>query len=171
MKTKARVIAFYLPQYYPVKENDQMWGKGFDAISSSTLKQADIMTKGYYRKMLNLLLSRKSIQFGTERYDYRKIIKHLYYPEDRRIDVYPQLVPRWDKTPRKGRDAQIYYNSTPEYFKESIQYALDTIKDKPADKKILFLFAWNEWGEGAYMEPDLKYEHGYLDALREEICY
>ena len=80
---------------------DKLLAQGFDAISSSTLKQADIMTKGYYRKMLNLLLSRKSIQFGTERYDYRKIIKHLYYPEDRRIDVYPQLVPRWDKTPRK----------------------------------------------------------------------
>ena len=143
---------------------------GFDAISSSTLKQADIMTKGYYRKMLNILLSRKSFQLGTERYNYKKIIEHLYYPEDERQDVYPQLVPRWDKTPRKGRDAQIYYNSTPEYFRKSIKYALDKIKDKPDEKKILFLFAWNEWGEGAYMEPDLKYGHGYLDVLREEIC-
>ena len=142
---------------------------GFDAISSSTLKQADIMVKGYYVKMLNLFLSRHSIQFGTERYDYRKIIEHLYYPEDRRIDVYPQLIPRWDKTPRKGRDAQIYYNSTPEAFRKSVKYALDTIKDKPDERKILFLFAWNEWGEGAYLEPDIKYGHGYLDVLREEI--
>ena len=150
---------------------DALLAQGFDAISSSTLKQADIMTNGYYKKMFNLLLGRNSIQFGIEKYDYRKIIEHLYYPEDKRIDVYPQLVPRWDKTPRKGRDAQIYYNSTPEAFKRSIQLALDTIKDKPEDKKILFLFAWNEWGEGAYMEPDIKYGHGYIDALREEICY
>ena len=148
---------------------DKLLSLGFDAISSSTLKQADIMTKGYYTKMLNLLLSRKSIQLGTERYDYRKIIEHLYYPEDRRVDVYPQLVPRWDKTPRKGRDAQIYYNSTPEAFKRSIDLALDTIKNKPEEKKILFLFAWNEWGEGAYMEPDIKFGHGYLEALKEKI--
>lgn len=148
---------------------DALLSKGFDAISSSTLKQADIMTKGYYRKMINLLLSRKSMQLGVERYDYEKIIENLYYPEDKRIDVYPQLLPRWDKTPRKGRDAQIYYNSTPQAFKRSIQLALDTIKDKPEERKILFLFAWNEWGEGAYMEPDIKFGHGYLDALRSEI--
>lgn len=151
------------------KRYDNLLSQGFDAISSSTLKQADIMVKGYYIKMVNLFLSRHSIQMGYERYDYRKIIEHLYYPEDKRIDVYPQLVPRWDKTPRKGRDAQIYYNSSPEAFRKSIRYALDVIKDKPNDKKILFLFAWNEWGEGAYMEPDIKFGHGYLDALREEI--
>lgn len=151
------------------KRYDDLLAKGFDAISSSTLKQADIMVKGYYMKMLNLFLERKSIQFGYERYDYEKIINHLYYPEDKREDVYPQLIPRWDKTPRKGHDAQIYYNSTPEAFKKSIDIALDTIKDKPDDKKILFLFAWNEWGEGAYMEPDIKFGHGYLDALRERI--
>lgn len=142
---------------------------GYDAISSSTMKQADVMTKGYYRKMLNLFLEKHSIQFGIEKYDYRKIITHLYYPEDKREDVYPQLIPRWDKTPRKGHDAQIYYNSTPEAFRKSIKLALDVIKDKPDEKKILFLFAWNEWGEGAYLEPDLKYGHEYLDVLREEI--
>jgi len=151
------------------KRYDELIEKGFDAISSSTLKQADIMVKGYYKKMLNLFLSRYSIQLGCERYNYKKIIEHLYYPEDQRIDVYPQLVPRWDKTTRNGRDAQIYYNSSPELFRKSIQYALDAIKAKPNERKILFLFAWNEWGEGAYMEPDIKYGHGYLDALRAEI--
>ncbi len=144
--------------------------KGFDAISSSTLKQADILTKGYYTKMAHLFLERHNIQLGFDRYDYRKIIEHLYFNEDSREDVYPQLVPRWDKTPRKGKDAQVYYNSSPETFKKSISYALDIIREKPDSKKILFLFAWNEWGEGAYMEPDIKYGHGYLDALREMIC-
>ena len=30
---------------------------------------------------------------------------------------------------------------------------------------------WNEWGEGNYVEPDLKYSHGWLDALRNELFY
>lgn len=41
--------------------------------------------------------------------------------------------------------------------------------DKPYDLRILFLKSWNEWGEGNYVEPDLKYGRGYLDALREAL--
>ena len=143
--------------------------KGFNAVASSTLKQAEILSKGYYKKMLNLLLEKLDIKIAKERYDYRNIIKNLYFEEDKRLDVYPQLVPRWDKTPRQGKNAEVFYNSTPKAFKKSVEFALECIKDKPEEEKILFLFAWNEWGEGAYMEPDLQYGHGYIDALREAL--
>ena len=43
------------------------------------------------------------------------------------------------------------------------------MKNKPIEKRILFVFAWNEWGEGAYMEPDIKYGHAYINALREAL--
>ena len=43
------------------------------------------------------------------------------------------------------------------------------IKDKPEQEQIVMVKSWNEWGEGNYMEPDLKYGHGYIDALREAI--
>ncbi len=143
--------------------------KGFDAISSTTLKQAEVLCKGYFVKIINLLMEKYGIKFINERYDYEKIINNLYFEQDKRIDVYPQLVPRWDKTPRQGRNAEVFYNSSPAAFKKSVNLALDTIKYKPDENKILFLFAWNEWGEGAYMEPDLKFGHGYIDALREAL--
>ncbi len=139
------------------------------AIAPSTMRQAEVMAKGYYRKILNTFLNRYSLQFGRDAYDYKKIIQYLYNDQDERLDVYPQLVPRYDKTPRKGRDAEFYYNNSPAAFKRSVELALDRIKDKPQDRKILFLFAWNEWGEGAYLEPDIKYGHGFIDALREAI--
>lgn len=47
--------------------------------------------------------------------------------------------------------------------------ALEIIKNKQPEHKILFLRSWNEWGEGNYVEPDLRYGHGYLDALKEEL--
>ena len=54
-------------------------------------------------------------------------------------------------------------------FKKSVELALNMVMEKPKEKRILFLFAWNEWGEGAYMEPDIKFGHGYINALREAL--
>ena len=148
---------------------DGLIAKGFDAIAPSTMRQAEVMVKGYYRKILNTFLNRYSLQLGKDAYDYEKIIKYLYNDQDERLDVYPQLVPRYDKTPRKGREAEFYYNNSPEAFKRSVEMALDRVKDKPFEKRILFVFAWNEWGEGAYLEPDIKYGHEFLDALKDAL--
>ena len=63
----------------------------------------------------------------------------------------------------------ILKNAKPKYFKQHVKEALRAIANKPKEKQIIFLKSWNEWGEGNYMEPDLKYGHGYLDALKEAI--
>lgn len=60
-------------------------------------------------------------------------------------------------------------NPAPKYFKQLAMQALDMIKDKPEEEQIIILKSWNEWGEGNYMEPDLQYGHGYIDALAEAI--
>lgn len=143
--------------------------EGYNAISPTSLKYADIKSGGYLRKVLKTFLSKTIGNIFPDTYDYGKIIKYLYSDLDKRENVFPQLVPRWDKTPRKGKDAQIYLNSTPKKFGDSIDLALDKIKDKEDEHKILFLFAWNEWGEGAYIEPDIKFGHGYLDVLKKKI--
>lgn len=55
------------------------------------------------------------------------------------------------------------------FFKEHVEDALKLIEHKQPEHKILFLRSWNEWAEGNYMEPDLKFGHGYLDALAEVV--
>lgn len=52
-------------------------------------------------------------------------------------------------------------------FQEQIIKAMDLIKDRNEEHKILFLQSWNEWGESNYVEPDLKYGRIFLDVLRE----
>lgn len=54
-----------------------------------------------------------------------------------------------------------------ELFRKQIIKAMDLIKDRDEEHKILFLQSWNEWGEGNYVEPDLKYGRKFLDVLRE----
>ena len=143
--------------------------KGYDAVSSTSLTRADLCTSSRLNKMIKLFLEKIGVSAIPDIHDYKKTISQLYTDEDRWENVYPQLVPRWDKTPRMGKGAHLYKNSTPELFGKSVEIALDHIKNKDTEHKILFAFAWNEWGEGAYLEPDIKFGRGYLEALKKAI--
>ena len=142
---------------------------GYNAVSSTSLTRADLCTGSHIGKVIKLFLEKVGISAIPDIHDYGKTIKNLYTEEDRWENVYPQLVPRWDKTPRMGKGAHLYSNSTPELFGKSIDIALDHIKNKTDEHKILFAFAWNEWGEGAYLEPDIKFGRGYLEELSKRI--
>jgi hypothetical protein len=50
-----------------------------------------------------------------------------------------------------------------------VRHALEAIKNKPEEQQIIMLKSWNEWAEGNYMEPDLKFGRGYINALREVL--
>lgn len=74
----------------------------------------------------------------------------------------------WDNTARRGKNATCYTGSTPtkfgKYMKELIK------KDEIENKKgVIFINAWNEWAEGAYLEPDEKYRYEYLESIKKAI--
>ena len=143
---------------------------GFDAIAPSNLWYAESKAKG---KIIKMIEHKLRIYFPKiaplDKYKYKDIIAHLFTEYDKMENGYPSIVPNWDRSPRGGRRAVIYTGSTPELFKKHVLDAMELIKDKQPEHKILFLRSWNEWAEGNYMEPDLKFGHGYLDALKEVI--
>ena len=105
------------------------------------------------------------IGLPLNRIDYKDALKYLVDDCFRKKNVIPTIIPNWDHTPRLGAGGTIYDNSTPELFKKHVEEVLDLISNKDESEKIIFLKSWNEWAEGNYMEPDLKYGHGYIDAL------
>ena len=139
---------------------------GFDAIGTTGQKYAELKTGGKVRKLLFAAARRIAPGALIDKYDYSKIMNNFYSPSDTREDVYPQLLSGWDRSPRSGRKAIIYYNNTPDTFKKAAQNAFDCVKNKAPEHRIIFLNSWNEWGEGAYMEPDLKYGKGKIKALK-----
>ena len=142
--------------------------QGLDAVISSGLSRGQAMCQGRM-KMLAYFLSKHTILPINNRTDYKKTMENYYVEEDRWENVYPTLMPQWDRTPRAGIKTNPLTNSTPEKFEKTIDTALSLIKDKQPEHQILFLKSWNEWGEGNYVEPDLKFGHGYLDAIRNAI--
>lgn len=85
-----------------------------------------------------------------------------------RNNMLPGLFPSWDNTPRRGRNGQIYAGSTPEKFKQYLKERLHDAKEK-YHSDMIFINAWNEWAESAYLEPDERNGYAYLQALKEAL--
>jgi len=79
------------------------------------------------------------------------------------------VTPGWDARPAQGSGAAVRTGSTPDKFKVMLQSAKEFIDRSGGDiaSKMLMIEAWNELGEGAYIEPTKQWEFGSLDALRE----
>ena len=76
----------------------------------------------------------------------------------------PCVTPNWDNTPRTDRRGYVYFGSTPDLYKKHLQDAVNFVRNKDFEERLVFIKSWNEWGEGNYLEPDLIYGHEYLAA-------
>lgn len=139
---------------------------GYDAINSYTLTYAELRSRS---RLKNLLL-KFTKKFWGDKIDYLDIVNNMVTLDDYQENIFPQLIPGRDRSPRVGKDATIYHKSTPEKFRTAIKNVLACVSDKEYEKKVVFLNSWNEWAEGSYVEPDLKYGKSYLVVLKEELC-
>lgn len=142
---------------------------GFDAINSDTQRYAEAKASGFVKKAIGGVLRKYIGNYYPQKYSYEKIMKYFNLESERLETVYPQILPRLDRTPRSGKDARIYEGSSPALFGKAIEKVLELVEKKSCEHKIVFLQAWNEWGEGNYIEPDRKYGRAYLEILRDKV--
>ncbi len=79
--------------------------------------------------------------------------------------------PSWDNEARRCGEGGVYFGSSPSDYQEWLKNAIrDTIKrfEDPEDR-LVFVNAWNEWAEGAHLEPDQKFGYAYLQATRDAM--
>lgn len=86
-------------------------------------------------------------------------------------EVFRTAMTGFDNTARRGRtQAGIFYGMTPKSYQK---WLLDILKESKEihqpEKDIVFVNGWNEWAEGAHLEPDLKYGYAYLEATRQAL--
>ena len=70
----------------------------------------------------------------------------------------------WDNSPRRGNKGTVIYGATPQKFRSYLSKQLQHARSE--DSEYVFINAWNEWGEGTYLEPDMKYGKKYLEAVK-----
>lgn len=139
---------------------------GYDATYNDAVLNVHHHEPFLYKVFLEL---RARLLHYPKIFSYKEAIKYMVGDEERSDNAIPVIAPNWDHTPRSGSGGILLKDCEPRYFKELVKHALDIVKDKPAEKQIIMIKAWNEWGEGNYMEPDLKYGRGMLEALKEAI--
>jgi lipopolysaccharide biosynthesis protein len=80
---------------------------------------------------------------------------------------FPGCCPMWDNEARKPRRGQGFYGSSPRRYGEWLANAARRVQSAAhPDERIVFINAWNEWAEGAYLEPDRHYGAAYLNETR-----
>ena len=79
------------------------------------------------------------------------------------------VFPDWDNEARRPGRGLAFAGSTPALYRQWLTHALLTAHLDPAAPKMVFVNAWNEWAEGAYLEPDRRYGYAYLEATRAAI--
>lgn len=116
----------------------------------------------YFKKAFNKLSRIKIVERVIDANVIRKHsnIRKKSMASDSKI--YPGVFSNWDNTPRRGYKGSIYINTSPLAFKKS----LERIKWEFPDSEFLYINAWNEWGEGCYLEPDTENCFGYLEAVK-----
>lgn len=79
---------------------------------------------------------------------------------------YPCLTPAWDNSPRRRLEPTIFIDSKPELYARWINLVLSDFEPFSAEENLIFVNAWNEWGESATLEPCQVWGHGFLDVHR-----
>jgi hypothetical protein len=141
---------------------------GLDASTMQALPKRDgRIPRRYLTTKLQLAL--KGNQHQLTIWDYEEIRGILLRQNKVGWDDFPLVLPNWDNTPRTGMRGLVFHESTPDLFRKHLHEAVDRVSNRPPDHRIVFLKAWNEWAEGNYVEPDQRWGHAYLEAIKDEV--
>ena len=111
-----------------------------------------------------------SAQFSGTVIDYRQFVADRIAAKSPDYALHRTVMPGWDNTPRQPDRGLIFVNSSPEVYELWLrEVTAQTVRTRPPSERLVFINAWNEWAEGAYLEPDRRYGHQYLEATRRAL--
>lgn len=152
----------YNIEYEPAYGESYLEGKGHSNLVKIA-KKIDNVTLSVFNKKLSEIYMRKVRRMNYDEV-WNSILHHI--PDDKKR-IAGAFVD-WDNTPRRGTKGLVIDGANPSKFYKYMKKRFELVK-KYYSTDMVFLFAWNEWAEGGYMEPDEKYKFGYLNALKRAL--
>lgn len=108
--------------------------------------------------------------FNGRIFDMEGFIKKQEYLYETDYKLYKTVFPSWDNTARKAYTGASVFEISPELYKKWLIDCINWTKENnKKDEQFIFINAWNEWAEGAHLEPDQKYGYAYLQATKEVL--
>jgi glycosyltransferase involved in cell wall biosynthesis len=104
-------------------------------------------------------------KFRGRIFSYEDIVRQAQAFTRPKYPVFRTVMPLWDNSARRGNGGHIFAGSSPALYREWLESVCDyTMQQFPEGHRMVFVNAWNEWAEGAHLEPDRRYGYAYLNA-------
>lgn len=143
------------------------WRVAGSIIQQSLQSKNSLVRRIYNRFQQLLIINWERKDKGSNFFiDYSTYIKHVLSDTvTSEFKRYPCVMPGWDNSPRrKNGGAIVFLNSSPALYEAWLMRIAQGFRPHSKEENFIFINAWNEWAEGAHLEPCLFWGHAYLDA-------
>ena len=142
---------------------------GFDCLFTSEPMFSAWQNKNIAIRIKEKIIEQLGINTGIKFFNYDKVWNSILKNAKKcsKQDVMYGGFVSYDDTPRRGKKGKVIIGDTPKKFEK---YLTELLKiSNRQNREYVFLTAWNEWGEGAYLEPDSENKFAYLEAIQNAI--
>jgi lipopolysaccharide biosynthesis protein len=102
-------------------------------------------------------------------HDWRQLAANAMRADTPDYLVYPGVNPGWDNEPRRSGGGRVLAHASPRGYRDWVRKAIDVARRRSPSAPLVFINAWNEWAEGAVLEPDTRLGYAWLEATRSAL--
>jgi hypothetical protein len=122
---------------------------------------------GHQAERLNEKVAFTNPRFSGTVFGFRSYVAQMMTMPRPDFKLFRGLLPAWDNTARQQDTGTAFVGSSPELFQYWLEHAMEQTRLRHrGDERLIFINAWNEWGEGCHLEPDRRHGRAYLEAVR-----
>ena len=102
-------------------------------------------------------------------HDWRELARQSMAQPEPAYPRYPGVNPGWDNEPRRSGGGRVFAHASPRGYRDWLRHAIGAAQRRFPAQPLVFVNAWNEWAEGAVLEPDTRLGYAWLEATRQAL--